>query len=135
MLIPDSACLAVSYTDKEARLILGVYYVLRVQGCDKSALGVFARQGEVFALFAEGEADPSAGALLDVQRHWVGKEHSLCAFLQAPGSLAVLPFAADHMMRLETVDKQASADAEHELLLLPLATGAPAGLPEPQERA
>lgn len=92
--------------------------MLRVWGCEKGALGVFARQGELFALFAAPQG--GGDALRDVLRHWVGEEHSLAAFMQAPGSLAGLPLAADHMLRLESV----STEAEYELLLRPPATGA-----------
>jgi hypothetical protein len=92
---PDSACLAVAYRTRAQALVLGVYDVLRVAASDTSALGVFERQRVLHDLFC------SAPRVPEIERHWVGLEHSLLQYMQNKSNLASVPFEVAHMLRLQ----------------------------------
>lgn len=111
----DSSCFAVVYEDKAGALVLGVYDVLRVEGADKSALPAFERQAVLFSLFQR------APRLAGIERHWVGLEHSLFAYMQSPEHVQGLPFEVDHMLRLAAC-AAGGGRAQYSLLLRPICT-------------
>lgn len=113
----DSSCFAVVYENKAGALVLGVYDVLRVEGVDRSALPAFERQAVLFSLFQR------APRLEGVERHWVGLEHSLVAYMQSPGRVQGVPFDVDHMLRLlPPVLAGERASQQYTLLLRPICT-------------
>ena len=111
---PDSACLAVAYRTRTQELVLGVYDVLRVAASDTSKLGVFERQRVLHELFSKSPR------VAEIERHWVGLEHSLLHYMQQTCNLASVPFDVAHMLRLQDEQLQDEAAREYQVVLRPL---------------
>ena len=54
----------------------------------------------------------------EIERHWVGLEHSLLHYMQQKCNLASVPFDVAHMLRLE--DGQLQDEREYQVVLRPL---------------
>ena len=118
LLPADSSCLAVAYNSRSGQQVLGVYDVLRVASCDKSALGLFERQALLCELFTKAQR------VHGIERHWVGLEDSLLRYVQQHQNLNSVPFEVAHMLRLArsnaSKDASKSETKEYELVLRPL---------------
>ncbi len=112
LLPPDSTCLVLIYENKSGVLTMGVYDVLRVEGVDRKELTVFERQAQLFSLFEK------ALGLDGIDRHWVGQEQALSAYMQSM-PFSDLPFDVDHMLRLPD-DHQ--CQQHYHRILLPICT-------------
>ena len=113
LLPADSSCLVLVYENKHGVLTMGVYDVLRVEGVDQKQLTVYERQEQLSSLFEK------APALEGIDRHWVGEEEALSAYMQSI-PLRDLPFEVDHMLRLP--DRQQCAQEQYHRILRPICT-------------